>query len=178
MKKPNITFKSLLQPIKNIEERNAYFDYLSNEGKRLEIAWDMLQLLVQEKLTAIGVNVTFWGNTLINLTYEVNAKEVQRILCTTKLSRCTVCARGGLMVSQLRLGNSFTYHEINHGAGTSSTIKGFTYDDYLRIEKEYEHSIYNHPYTAGTTEKLMNICCNILVNGNFNTNDRTDYLID
>lgn len=33
---PQIKFKSLLQPIKDIEERNKYFDYLSDEGKRLE----------------------------------------------------------------------------------------------------------------------------------------------
>jgi len=177
MKKPNITFKSLLQPIKDIEERNAYFDYLSDEGKRLEIAWDMLQLLVQEKVKATGIANHYWNLNLLSKVRNLReSKKIQKFLCT-ELETCTVCARGGMMLSQIRLGNSIDYC-WDIGAGNFTIIKGFSYDNFINMEVEYEHSKYNHAYQAGTTEKLMNICCNILVNGNFNTNDRTDYLTD
>lgn len=45
------------------------------------------------------------------------------------------------------------------------------------MENEYESSYYDHPYKSHTEEKLANICYNVLVNGNFNTDDDTDYLV-
>jgi len=177
MKKPNITFKSLLQPIKDIQKRNKYFDYLDDEGKRLEIAWDMLQLLVNEKLEAIGVAVAYWSSWFKTGIEELSdSKSIQKYLCE-ELPTCRVCARGGLMISQLRLGNSINYN-YHIDSGRPEFIKGFIIEDFVHMENEYERGKYEHPYYNGSTEKLMNICCNILVNGNFNIDDKTDYLID
>lgn len=176
MKKPNITFKSLLQSIKNIQKRNEYFDYLSDEGKRLEIAWDMLRLLMNSKLKANGVGKYYWNEYLLTKTRILDSKGLQKYL-NENIPECTVCARGGLMISQIRLGNSIRGSDSNRDNGDPLNLKGFAFNDFIQIENEYEHSMYQHPYDKGTTEKLMNICCNILVNGNFDKNDKTDYLI-
>lgn len=47
---------------------------------------------------------------------------------------------------------------------------------FAAMEKEYEISGFDHPHAARTKRKLANICCNVIANGYFNTNDTTDYL--
>ena len=175
LKKPNITFKSLLQPIKDIEERNKYFDYLSDEGKRLEIAWDQLQLIQRRKVKAIGNQIGYWNDGLKFKTRSLTSKELQEHLL--KIEKCEVCARGRIMMSQIRLGNHISGDDVDRIKGCNDNLKGFSIHDMRIIEEEYERSDYDHPYESGTTEKLMNILCNILVNGNFNILDQTDYLI-
>lgn len=169
---PNITFKSVLQPIKNIKKRNAYFDWLNDESKRLEIAWDCLQLVLSGKIVADD-DRNFWSRSLIRIKTQ-SSKEFQRIL-NEELPECTVCARGGLMLSQIRLGNNILTNDDYRDCGKEN-IKGFTYNDFKAIESEFEYSTYKHPYEDNTDQKLANIMCNILVNGNFNIEDRTDYL--
>lgn len=175
MKQPNIVFKSLLDKIKGIEKRNKYFDYLSAEGKRLEIAWDCLKLIQAKQVKAIGVCVGYWDSTLFDETIDKDSKKLQRILCNIK--SCKVCARGGVMLSQIRLGNHISGNDEYRDMGNDKNLSGFSMDNMEEMESEYEHGYYSHPYKPGSTEKLMNIMCNILVNGNFNKNDKTDYLI-
>jgi hypothetical protein len=169
---PNITFKSVLQPIQNIEERNEYFNWLNDEGKRLEIAWDCLQLIVNNIVN--GSYCQYWSNSL-NTIKTKDSKEFQEIL-NNELPKCYVCGRGGLMLSQIRLGNSICSDSFYRSDGNFDNIKGFDLSTFKLIEKEYEDIEFNHPYDKHTTEKLANIMCNILVNGNFNTQDKTNYL--
>lgn len=174
MKKPNIKFKSLLQGIKNIEERNAYFEYLSDKGKRLEIAWEFMRLVEVGILNPAEGH--FWNGYLRDLTYKISSKEVQELLISNTIE-CTVCERGGLMYAQICLGNSIDGYDDNRDEGGRNNIKGFCIGDFNDIESEYENSYYGHPYENRTREKMLNILCNILVNGNFNTDDKTNYLI-
>lgn len=168
----NITFKSVLQEIKDIEKRNEYFDWLDDEGKRLEIAWDCLQLVLSYKIkTSIGF---YWGKGLKTIITE-EPKEFQRIL-NEELPDCRVCARGALMLAQIRLGNNIDSRESGRDCGIEKNIQGFTYDDFIGMELEFETDRFCHPYQRNSQEKLANILCNVLVNGNFNKEDKTDYL--
>jgi hypothetical protein len=82
-----------------------------------------------------------------------------------------------MMLSQIRLGNHISSNNDHRSRGNSEIIKGFDMVAFKNMELEYEHSYFNHPYESNTNEKLANICCNIIVNDNFNKKDDTDYLI-
>lgn len=185
--KPNIEFKSLLDGIRSIEERNQVFKNLSPEGKRLEIAWDVLKLL--QKNVIAPSNGYYWDNNL-SRTYETSesAHELfKRFNDVQEIKGCSVCARGAVMLCQIRLGNTIDplkidENAVSDGSGYSfgekhKILDGFTLNDMKKMEKEYEFCRYNHPYEMNTREKLMNIMCNVLVNGNFKTADKKDYLI-
>jgi len=179
MKKPNITFKSLLQPIKDIKKRNEYFEYLSKEGKLLEIVWEALQMIVQETIRAYGpYNSRHYINTnVLNMMRKSeSADKLQKNLL--ELDNCTVCARGGIMIARIRVGNKLEPNNSCIEDGSKNNTSDFIeYYNLEEIEQEFEFSTYEHPYEPRTNEKLMNIYCNILVNGYFNTDDKTDYLI-
>lgn len=178
MKKSNIKFKSLLHGVRSIEKRNQIFKGLSNEGKRLEIAWDMLKLLMEERIKpSYGF---YWSVKLHELQANCDSSEEfhKKLNQKSKITNCSVCARGGIMLSQIRLGNSIHPHVHHADKGYSSILDGFSMDSMQCMENEYESLLYNHPYKTHTKEKLMNIVCNVLVNGDFNIEDKTDYLID
>lgn len=171
--KVKIKYKSKLYRFKNIDSRNKAFDSLSDEDKRREIAWDSLQLILSEKVSAsLG---EYWSNGLFSI--EGDSKTLQKILLN-ELPECRVCARGAMMLSQIRLGNSIDSSDGYREQGTDENIKGFSMNDFYNMESEYENCQYRHPYNYNTDEKLANICCNIIVNGNFNTEDKTDYLLN
>ena len=176
MIKANITYKSVLTEFTDIKERNVAFNNLDEQSQRLEIAWDALQLVLNDKVRA--ADGSYWGYTLSSKTINLNAEDTQNYLLK-KLNRitCTVCQRGLMMVSQIRLGNELCHdNDSRLDSGTEDNIKGFSLDDFEAMEQEYECNLFEHPYNVRTDEKLANICCNVLVNGNFNTKDRTDYL--
>jgi hypothetical protein len=185
--KPNIEFKSLLDGIRSIEERNRVFKTLSDEGKRLEIAWEVLKLL--QKNVIVPSDGHYWDDDLSN-TYETSqsAHELfKRFNNVEEIKGCSVCARGAIMLCQIRLGNTIDPLKINESAVADGTgysfgekhkvLDGFKLNDMVKMEYEYEFCRYHHPYEMNTREKLMNMMCNVLVNGNFNTEDKTDYLI-
>ena len=107
----------------------------------------------------------------------IDSKKFQKEL-VNNLPKCEVCIRGGMMLSQIRLGNELHCNIDNIHKGDFKIIKGFSMDSFYKMEEEYEHSTYKHPYERHTSWKLANICCNVLVNGDFNTEDKTDYLIN
>lgn len=173
---PNITFESVLAKIPNIEERNQVFNKMNMQSKRLEIAWDCLQLIISGKI--VGSLGWYWDDDLFNIRRScTNAKQFQHRLLNINEPKCEVCARGGMMLSQIRLGNLLHPNTKYIPQGDEAIIKGFTIQDFRNMEGEYERNKYNHPYENNTTEKLANICCNILVNGNFRARDKTNYLI-
>lgn len=175
--KINITYKSVLQPIKDIEERNKAFHELTNEGKRLEIAWDMLQLILQEKLRA--AKGTYWQASLKRKALQIrDSKELQKLILNTKT--CKVCQRGGIMYSTIRLGNKISIYQNDELIeGTRNNIEGFTMNKMFDMEDIYEGWHRNsdlHPFKKRSKERLANICCNILVNGDFKIKDYTQYI--
>lgn len=176
---PQINFKSYLQGIKDIEKRNKAFHKLTDEEKRLEIAWDSLLLIMEGSIrpAGFGKNSCYWDKKLFKATENLSSKELQKTLIERpKSQKCTVCERGITMLSTIRLGNSIDGFDNDRENGHEDNIQGFIKQDFYNMEKEYEHSYYSHPYKNNTLEKMANICCNVLVNGNFNTEDKTDYL--
>lgn len=185
---PNIKYKSVLQGIKNIKERNKAFDALDEQSQRMEIAWDTLQLITSNKVEgSIG---SYWDRGLLNLqgdirdevddgiiSEEKGSKEFQETLIKKLPESCKVCARGGVMLSLIRLGNKISPIEFHAPKGDRDIIRAFDMDSMYAMESEYERSNYNHPYLHNSTEKLANIYCNVLVNGFFNTKDKSNYLI-
>jgi len=177
MIKTNITYNSVLQPIKNVKARTEAFHKLSDEDKRREIAWDALQQVISGKF--YGSAGSYWDPTLLTVVFGCDSpEEFQQNLiefCSSE-SWCKVCARGAVMASTIILGNHISPKDPYFHKGNPSNVQGFNIDSMINMEKEYETSRYDHPYTRNTTNKLANILCNVIVNGDFNTEDRTDYL--
>ncbi len=171
---PNIKYKSVLTGL-TIAQRNKAFDRLSDEGKRLEIAWDALQMVLNGFVKAS--EGCYWNNNLLKV--EGDSKTLQKVFNTKefyKKEECEVCQRGLMMLSQVRLGNSIDSTDLYRCEGSRTNIKGFDFYSFLDMEREYEYSYFNHPYFNNSQEKLANICCNVLVNGDFNKEDKTNYL--
>jgi hypothetical protein len=169
-------YKSKLQSIKNLEERNAAFEALSDEDKRKEIAWDCFQLTLSGKVSA---GWGYWSDNLIEITAKT-PKSFQNKL-VKKLPECEVCARGGMMLSQIRLGNTLSCDSRDSEQGNIEILQGFSMNSFEIMEGVYEGytcitmgRVY--PYQIHTTELLQNICLNVIHNGDFNINDATDYL--
>ena len=167
----NITYESVLSEITDTEQRNQVFNNLDRQSQRMEIAWDALQLITSGKVKACDGD--YWSDSLLNI--KGNSKELQNVL-VNKLPECEVCARGLMMLSQIRLGNDIDSNDTFRYDGGRTNMKGFSYSSYIKMEMEYEHSNFTTFYKSRSEEKLANICCNILVNGNFNSKDKFNYL--
>lgn len=174
----------MLTGIKDIKARNEAFKDLTNEAKRKEIAYDSLLLLTAGTIKA--ARGSYWDGNLHELAREAGRTK-EKLQCTLidikKSDDCSVCARGAMMLSAIRIGNNTTYNGRNGGevaSGSEDTLKGkgFEFDNFLDMEKEYETSQFKHPYNARGKKKLANICCNVIMNGEFNTTDKTDYLTE
>lgn len=172
----NIPFESKLN-IKDVNKRNKAFAILNDEEKRREIAYELLNLIVVEKKVEAS-NSRFWGDSLENINnFAKTSKELQNGFLA--LPYCEVCAKGGMMLAQIRLGN-----DVKPVKGISAgyyfedfaAYQGFSRPNWDALEDEYERSLFYLPYGSNTEEKLVNICCNIIFNGNFSTRDNNDYL--
>lgn len=191
-----IPFKSKLSNFRSIERRNKKFNSLPEKDQRREIAFDSVNILSMNMISAeSGI---YWNGPLGEKAIirtnsgpdkKVTAKKFQeRLLKIKPKENCTVCARGAMMLSQIRLGNEIDPRkDRNYEEGcilggddpddfNKPNIKGFSEDDFLTMEEEFEHSSYNHPYQRGSNNKLANICCNVIKNGNFVVSDKTDYV--
>ena len=160
-----------------LSQRNKAFNNLSPEIQRLEIAWDALNLVLQVLVKPNECG--YWSDPLRNI--NGNSKVLQKTLNDKTFyqkNECEVCQRGLMMVSQIRLGNSIGDDDCDRSDGNEGNVKGFSIESFEKMESEYEHNAYNHPYDTHTKEKLANICCNVLNNGDFNVDDKTDYLIN
>jgi len=171
----NITYKSILARFKNIDKRNVAFNNLDPQSKRLEIAWDALQMVLLGLIQPS--DGCYWSDALLEISGDSKTLQRKLIEGLPKPLACEVCQRGAIMLSQIRLGNSIGSNDDDRDCGAGYNVKGFNYPNLVEMENEYEHSQYDHPYEYNTREKMANILCNILVNGEFNTEDRTDYLI-
>lgn len=181
-----IPYKSVLIGIADINERNIAFNALDDESMRKEMALDGLKLVLSGQVRAYASGYWSYQLTFIE---EPNPKLFQNIL-VNKLPECEVCQRGLFMLSQIRLGNGLNSFTPNLHCGNPEIIKGFVLGDYYDMENEYEgHTTGDDdedywkddtslPYEQHTWQKLANICCNVIANGNFNEYDKTDYLVE
>lgn len=168
-----VPFKSKLAHIAETKKRNKAFEALTDEEKRKEIAFDALNLVLIGLMKA--ANGYYWGNELQDVKDgSESSKDLQKRLLQPPI--CKVCQRGLMMVSQVRLSNSIDPMETDLDCGSSNLLKGFNLEQFQKMEREYESSYYNLPHSRRTEEKLANICCNVIVNGDFYTGDTTDYL--
>lgn len=81
-----------------------------------------------------------------------------------------------MMLSQIRLGNEIHPDDDSKMDGSRKNLKGFNMIAFNEMEEEYEANTFSHPYNNNTLQKMANICCNVISNGNFNPKDRADYL--
>lgn len=169
-----VPFRSALTKYRNIENRNKAFNKLSKKSKRREIAFDALKLVQTSKIKP--ARGEYWNEKLESMRKKAQSpKEFQKCLINLPAS-CECCQRGLMMVSQIRLGNTVDPNDEDADSGNHDNIKGFDYQTFRDMEREFENSNYNHPYPLRSKRKLANICCNIIVNGDFKTGDTTDYL--
>jgi hypothetical protein len=179
-------FVSKLTGIKDIGERNKAFHRLGKEQKRKELAWDSLNLLIRKKLKSPGKRSHYWPMRLENIDIPDSKKFQEKIVDIVENGQhsCTVCARGAIMVSTVRLGNKISGNTFLRYSGQPRILQGFTLTDMKRMEDNYENYTViwlsgkdvRFPYKRQTTKRLANIFCNVLANGNFKLTDLTDYL--
>lgn len=173
----NIPFKTKLPALDQttLAKRNKVFDSLSEEDKRKEIAFDGLNLVITGQVGA--AKGTYWSGAIYDIVVPLKtSKQLQEALNLNLSEDCRVCQRGLMMISQIRLGNSVRPDDVDVDCGSYDNVKGFDMGMFAAMEKEYEISGFDHPHAARTKRKLANICCNVIANGYFNTNDTTDYL--
>lgn len=177
----NIPFKSKLSRFSNTKNRNKKFHSLTNKEKRREIAFDALSLILVGKID----NQTngYWEGYLKGLKRnwdnKINTPEAlqEAVLNIPPGETCSVCERGAIMLSTIRLGNTVEPDDDYMDDGSANNIQGFSMIDMRNMEKEYEDNAFNHEYYSHTLRKMANILCNVIKNGNFKTGDTTDYLV-
>ena len=172
----NIPFKSKLQDIVDLDAKNDKFATLSKEEKRREIAFDSLKLIISEKI--VGNPYGYWNTTLHNIKDKSDgSKDLCRRFHNLPKKQCMVCAKGAVMVSQIRLGNNIRPTIRGIDSGRKDILEGFSTHDMDKMESIYEGwSPKKHPYQPDTTQLLANIMCNVIANGKFKVKDTTDYL--
>lgn len=171
-----IPFKSKLSRVKDIEKRNKVFNSMQPEDQRKEIAYDALILLVKKKIQAeSGI---YWDYNFKNKTGRLSTpKALQKFVCKDSIE-CNVCARGAIMLSQIRLGNTVDPSDSKRSVGSHDNLRGFDIKGMDNMENEFEGFTDDEKvkYDIGTNEKLACILSNVIINGDFKKSDRTDYV--
>lgn len=188
IKVPNVTYKSVLSKYRNIKKRNEVFNNLDDETKRREIAFDALKLLLNEKIIPAGGFTNgnyalraYFGPKLVQKLQDITDSEKMQEEVLNLPDECSVCARGAMMLSTIRLGNELAVDDekgITMGdiaMGTRKTRKGFDVHAFEAMENMYEQS--NTPYPLRSRYSLMNILCNVVKNGDY-VYHYVDYLKD
>jgi hypothetical protein len=172
-----IPYTSKIQHIKDLKERNRAFDALSASNKRREIAYDAALLVMQGHVdTSYGF---YWDRNFSNKVEHLkSASELQEFLNHPKNLQCAVCQRGLLMISQIRLGNKLEPTRYNLACGEPGILQGFKIGDFEEMESSFENNAFGIIYESNSQEHMLNICCNVIKNGNFQSNDKTDYLTE
>jgi len=184
-----VPYKSVLYRYKNIEKRNKAFNALDEETMRKEIAYDALKLTLTQVITPS--NGSYWGYELKRIKHNISqesAKVFQEKLLNLP-QNCEVCARGAMMVSQIRLGNELDACKDDVTKGNESNIKGFSINSFISMEDYYEYrrgstfdNITEFSYSKifynskRRKYRLINIFLNVLTNGDFNDNVEIDYI--
>lgn len=175
-----LPYKSKLSRFKDINKRNIKFKSLSLEDQKKEIALDVLNLLSTENINAsISCYMSFYDDV-----YQCNDKEIFKLLNDNEFFNkinndygCQVCARGAMMLSTIRLGNSIDpSNDVRFDKGDEYNQEYFTFNEYNDMEYQYEHG--TEPYYHNTNGLLANIFLQIVHTGTFDIENKTDYLKD
>lgn len=172
----NIPFKSKLIRFKNIENRNIAFYKLSKKEQRQEIAYDGLLLLTTSDKIDNSKSMLYWSPSLETIQKHSKTAGELQLKLINELPVCQVCARGIIMLSKIRISNNIEPEDVDADSGCAENMKSFSIENMEEMEEEYEYNQFNTPYILRTTEKLINILCNIINNGKFKKSDRKDYI--
>lgn len=175
-----IPYKSKLPKNKSLDKRNKKYKSLSKKDRVREIGLDILESynagLLEEQDDS-----QYWPRDLYEHFKELtDPKEFQTELYEKeKEILCSVCARGAIMVSRIKLGNEiggdmegFCDGEGNDG---ESIVKEFEMEDLNDMEATYESYGFLR-YEERTPECIAAIAANLVANGKWNDSDETDYL--
>lgn len=182
----NFPFESVLQDITNIQARNVAFHKLDAETQRKEIAYDLYKLVMAGFVH--NSYCSYWSGTFLRKTNDLRTPtELHEYLNTIAdgdhTNHCAVCVRGGMMLSQIRLGNTLSPDDFSLTDGSATNLMGFTYQEFVDMEDLYEGRasvsnpyILEHPFEANSKYRLLNICLNVMVNGQFIISDVNNYV--
>lgn len=199
-----LPYKSVLRSIVDIEERNNAYWKLDRQSQKFEVCIDMLTLMEQNII--VPDPRSYWGTfefgdgEVIDFEFEdpkedyIEASKFQERLCNIDNSKCQVCQRGAVMLSTIRLGNRLSADSRNVSKGDESNnpfsfqelieMEGL-FEDFYRVNFDEDLFYYTYekitsdmqfPYSSGAEECMVNMCLNVLYNGDFDILDTTDYL--
>lgn len=186
-----LPYKTKLKRIKNIARRNKKFESLKPSEQRMEIALDIITSLNDEVIIASDRS-EYWSPFLIHIGVNAsNPEDLQKKLLNLPKVKdtndhsgyhggqqsCRVCARGAMMLSTIRLGNTLDPREGDLPSGNSDNQKYFDYYEFKDMESVFE-SHFEGYYDSNTDECLANIFLQIIFNNGkeYNPNDLNDYL--
>lgn len=99
---------------KTIKARNAWFNKLTPDEKRVAIAKDVIDQITAEKYVA---SCGIYMSIDTNKEYKED-ESLQKVL--DKEESCQVCAMGAIFASKVRLGNEFSVDQLNGWVGDIS----------------------------------------------------------
>lgn len=178
-----IPYESKLSGIKDLEKRNEAYKELSIADKVREIGFDMLDNFITGRLKKQpSSSFVYWPSLLVTEFKSIqDPKEFQQRLEQKQNEiLCSVCARGALMVSRIKLGNHICGGNTNFMDGEDectgeSILEEFTYRQLSDMEYLYEDNGFIR-YEKRTPECIAAIAASLIQNGVFDKNDETDYL--
>lgn len=172
-----IPFKSKLTK-KTIELNNEAFEKFSKTQQRKEIAYDALMLIVKGIATTLSGG--YWGEDLHNIKdASLSSSAFQcNLLKIDEKTNCSVCQKGLMMLSQIRLSNSLHPADSGITNGSHKGRKGFSENAFDQMEEDFEgwSRAINTTYKPGSSKLQANICCNVIANGDYKPKDETDYI--
>lgn len=156
---------------KSIKRNNETFHSLDRDSQKKEIALDVLSMIASD--TMVGSHDSYWDTILYKNAKKItSASKLQKEL--RNVESCSVCARGAMMLSTIRVGNKlkYTYGEEGLIDGNNHTQKHFDYGEYSDMENVYEdyantRQEYDIPYDRQSTECLANIFLQVMHTGTF-----------
>lgn len=179
-----LKYKTQLGSIKNIEKRNVAFHALSKKERRQEIALDVLGLLDMGRLSSSGQDIfdaCYWSGKMKREIIDTDSPEsMQELVISDSFYEevsCSVCARGAMMLSTIRMGNNLSPTGIDLASGSIYSQKHFTTSMFKKMETVFEQlDGVSRVYQSNTNESLANIFLQVVQTGSFKLSDTKDYL--
>lgn len=157
-----LPYKSKLSNIKDINQKNKKFESLSLPDQRKEIALDVLMLINNESIFSSNGSYIESDDVNIGIFDSEQAFKSFNDNQYLKENDCRVCARGAMMLSTIRLGNTISPEfDCDFDCGSIENQKYFTLGEFLEMEEIYENrNRFN--YRHNTIEMLANIFLNVI----------------
>lgn len=191
-----IPFESALSRCRTISGRNKKFNALSNQDQHKEIAYEAIKLYLYDIYMPTGG--TYWSDNIKwsvkeKVDNETDSKKLQAgVLSVVKMrnerdiGRCEVCARGGLALSEILIGNNVSAAHVfsdaldyvADGRGHNSVI---SMDTLSHAESAFEwgsgcDTMYKE--FEDDAIRFVMIMCNIIVNGRFDEHETVNHALN